>query len=733
MIHQRRRIAAGLLVVLLLSVTATAAAGMVAASDENTSDAAEGSAAVAGDRLATTSTLVVDDDGGADFTSIRDAVHHANDGDTVEVRPGTYEEEVSIGKDITLVAPEGATLDGTSVDEGPGPFDGGKAINIGSSVAPTVRGFTIVNYNVGVQVSGPSEGAWTVADLTIRNSGWDAIRARRANGDWTIRDSTVVDNAGRGIVVDDSTGDWLIEGTTVRNNDGDPGTDTRTGVGIDAGGSTGAWTIRDSVVSDHIDGSGAGIDAASSEGDWTIQNTTIADNTRGLSASVSSGSWTVTDSTFMGNKDEVINAPKTTGAWSVQETAFLGDTVPTIDAVDASPAGDATGNWWGSADGASESDCIGNVDCGEHLGDSPVVPSYREPSNPTVTDEGTYFVGQTLYTDTFAPGDSVELRSGTPDGDNAYVTQAPANNLGEIRLPTRLRSPGEYYLTDGTGTTVTFQLLEQQLSVSADRSTVDLASDSTVEFSLTSNRESFDLLLTSVQFDEAALAAALDDGVAVDTSGDGTTDAVRVDGSADRTLSADLADFSTGSYSIDFTVPDTQATASQSLTVERSALGTVTFEPPSKVVSATVGNEAEIPLTFQDTDTAMLTVGGDESDWQVSLTVSDDDGDGSATVLVDTAAIGQEGTVFSASGGDSVSGIDVIEAPQFSDAGQRINASTYQMSTSVDGRETDVATLSLDEASSGGSSDDSNGPGFGPAVALVALLLATALLSRRQN
>jgi len=53
--------------------------------------------------------ITVDDSGGADFTSIQAAVDAADDGDTIEVRSGTYVENVDVGKRITLRG-EGASV-----------------------------------------------------------------------------------------------------------------------------------------------------------------------------------------------------------------------------------------------------------------------------------------------------------------------------------------------------------------------------------------------------------------------------------------------------------------------------------------------------------------------------------------------------------------------------------------------------------------------------------------------
>ena len=61
-------------------------------------------AGIAGSRVLTANeTLVVDQSGAGDYTTITDAVAVAQDGDTVLVRPGTYEEAIAIHNDIAVI------------------------------------------------------------------------------------------------------------------------------------------------------------------------------------------------------------------------------------------------------------------------------------------------------------------------------------------------------------------------------------------------------------------------------------------------------------------------------------------------------------------------------------------------------------------------------------------------------------------------------------------------------
>ena len=63
--------------------------------------------------------IYVDDDGGADYTTIQEAIDHANTGDTIYVWAGTYDEEIIINKTLTIIGngTSNTTIKGTGTND----------------------------------------------------------------------------------------------------------------------------------------------------------------------------------------------------------------------------------------------------------------------------------------------------------------------------------------------------------------------------------------------------------------------------------------------------------------------------------------------------------------------------------------------------------------------------------------------------------------------------------------
>lgn len=329
---------------------------------------------------------------------------------------------------------------------------------------------------------------------------------------------------------------------------------------------------------------------------------------------------------------------------------------------------------------------------------SPVAASEHGDRGDTVLNDGeTYFVGQELYTDTFESGDDIQLRRGTSDNDRGFVTQVQPFSNGDVVLRTERRSADRYYLTDGQGTTLEFDLVHQTYSVSPSQSTVtNSGANSSVSITVDSNRANYSQELRSPDLTASELDAVLGGVGAVESGGE----AVSISGTPGQSLSANLSGFPPGTYQINFAVPDTTAAETVTISVEAAATGEVSFAAPTKVVQAQVGSVAEIPLRFSGTNRAMLTIGSRDLNWKVSMTVTDTDGDGTATVYTNTTNIRQDGEVFTARNSGSVSNISIKVGSKFSSPTRRIAATAYPMSVKTDGKETDVATLSLTDPTS---------------------------------
>ena len=312
------------------------------------------------------------------------------------------------------------------------------------------------------------------------------------------------------------------------------------------------------------------------------------------------------------------------------------------------------------------------------------------PGDAEVVDGGTFFVGQVLYTNAYDTGDQVVLR----DGDGTFQSDVPVED-GTVTLRTANRNEGIFQLTSPTGPTIEFELVEQDYDISPSEVEVTNEGDgAAAEITVASNRGTYTHVLSSESLSASDLQSVLGTGT---IGPEGET--LLVSGTVDQTLAADFTGVPAGDYQIDFGVTDTTASDTVNVSVEAAAPGQVTFDSDTKVIQEQLGDRARIPLSFQNSDTAQLELGSDDLRWRVSLTVTDADDDGSATVLVNTDNIRQTGTVFAAAGDDTVSNVEVLTGGQFTSPDRRIAATAYPMSVSVNGDETDVATLSLQDPS----------------------------------
>ncbi len=307
-------------------------------------------------------TLVVDVTGETgNFTAIQPAVDNASDTARVEVRPGRYDESVTVDKNVSIVAPSGAEITaGISERSGLDSAQGASfRIPAGSRAAPAVVNFTADGNGPGTVLEAvDTRGDWTVRNLTAEDA--TAVDAKRSTGDWSVSESTV-DGIGTGIVATEAAGSWSVEDTTLE------------AVAIDASATTGAWRLGNVTVTD---AAGTGVVAVDASGNWSISNATLVNaSDAGVDASDTTGDWRIGGVTEIRDSATAVEAVGTDGAWRVHRTNFVGNDRE-VDAASAGQRGNARRNWWGEPWTVDDRQCRGNVTCENPLG---------EPASPDAT------------------------------------------------------------------------------------------------------------------------------------------------------------------------------------------------------------------------------------------------------------------------------------------------------------------------------------------------------------
>ena len=178
---------------------------------------------------------------------------------------------------------------------------------------------------VGVEIVG--DAAPTVEGGEFDGS-QTAVDAGGTSGDWTLRSLTVsVGETGVGVNATNASGAWLVANTTV----GGVGE-----TGLVADGTTGDWVVRDSTFLDRR----TAVRAAATSGDWTVRNTTVQDaSVSGVRASTATGDWAVRGVTVETAGESGVDAAATTGDWTVANTTVTAAKQASVDAANT------TGDW----------------------------------------------------------------------------------------------------------------------------------------------------------------------------------------------------------------------------------------------------------------------------------------------------------------------------------------------------------------------------------------------------
>ncbi len=177
------------------------------------------------------STITVDDDGGQDYTTIQQAINNANSGDTIQVYPGTYNENVEVNKQLKVTSTNGATVTHIVAS-----YPGGSAIklshdgvkingfNISGSTNMGIPGIEIVSSNnllTNNTISNNYNGLWIFSNNnelinnTISENHIGLITYQSFG--ITIRNSTINNNNGYGIDMSSSE-NCIFENNSIHGN-----------------------------------------------------------------------------------------------------------------------------------------------------------------------------------------------------------------------------------------------------------------------------------------------------------------------------------------------------------------------------------------------------------------------------------------------------------------------------------------------------------------------------------
>lgn len=159
----------------------------------------------------------VDDSGGADFTSIQSAIDAAEPGDRIMIRPGVYNEQVTVNKEeLQIRSTEfGAFPEEKTIIE----WDQGSVIKI-QSPHTEITGFTVRNCGAGEEDA--------AIDITSDYNviGWNTIEENQASSIYLhdqanynyIHHNTIQNNDGAGIFIwESSYNNWIYHNNFINN------------------------------------------------------------------------------------------------------------------------------------------------------------------------------------------------------------------------------------------------------------------------------------------------------------------------------------------------------------------------------------------------------------------------------------------------------------------------------------------------------------------------------------
>ena len=265
------------------------------------------------------------------------------------------------------------------------------------------------------------------------------------------------------------------------------------------------------------------------------------------------------------------------------------------------------------------------------------------------------------------------------DASDDSLVQERTVSGGEITIDTSGLDAGHYYLQGaGAESDAEWEVSVQDLDASFAASEIGV--DGETELEVSSSRASFDITIEHDDLDVDAIFGSATHSVS--------------DGSAE--IDANFSGVDPGTYEFDISVDDTAAEAVAEITILEDPDGEVTFT--DGVYEVNEGDVASITLDAEDVDEFNVTIGTAAVNYIAELQINDPDDD-EVTIMFNTYEAGNGSAAFSVDGAASV---NVSEDHDLA-ADAKLAPGDYELSATLGVTEVDVATLILQDRSTGDS------------------------------
>ncbi|NLV10240.1 PGF-CTERM sorting domain-containing protein [Halomicrobium mukohataei] len=311
------------------------------------------------------------------------------------------------------------------------------------------------------------------------------------------------------------------------------------------------------------------------------------------------------------------------------------------------------------------------------------------------------FRGETVQLQADSSDTTVRVYETDEDDDSLVTPRRAVVNTGAnsdvINYDTSNLDAGQSYIvvfgdnedqydegaTDPTSANNVVSMTVTELDLSAELDSTDVAADQTIDVSASAST-----------FNDEVTATLLDsNGDVVENDGEDVADSVNFDGSGEASLSvpsADDADYSTGSYTVEVEHTDTGITTeTDTVNVTEAEDGDVSF-PGDRVFTDEAGDIANVTVEMSNTDEATVTIGNKDQGYYIVYHVTDDSGDGQVSLKFNSYTAGRiasESDVVSvANSDDDIEFID--QGGDFTNTDQPVGSDTldpteYEMNASV--------------------------------------------------